>query len=53
MEALLKPPAYRKSVEELRKYQKMGHFMALKVYKRTEKEFKNVPKSYFVAPIKR
>ncbi|KAL3098024.1 hypothetical protein niasHS_002211 [Heterodera schachtii] len=53
LEQFLQPPAYRQSVEELRKNQKLPFFTSFKIYKRTETEYHNIPKSYFVAPHKR
>jgi hypothetical protein len=46
---LLKPPAYRQSVEDLRAGQHLSRKNKLKYRIRTIKEFKSVPKSYFVA----
>uniref|UniRef100_A0A1I7WTM6 Small ribosomal subunit protein bS6m n=1 Tax=Heterorhabditis bacteriophora TaxID=37862 RepID=A0A1I7WTM6_HETBA len=37
-------------VKELRENQKMGHFTRQMVFKRTEKEWKSIPKSYPIAP---
>ncbi|PIO57420.1 hypothetical protein TELCIR_21171 [Teladorsagia circumcincta] len=39
-----------KAVKELREGQKMGHFTRQMIYKRTEKEWKSIPKSYPIAP---
>lgn len=50
LDDMLKPPAYRESVEVLRKGQKMGHFTRQMIYKRTEKVWKSVPKSYPIPP---
>ncbi|VDM84799.1 unnamed protein product [Strongylus vulgaris] len=50
LEEILKPPAERKAVKELRENQKMGHFTRQMIYKRTEKEWKSIPKSYPIAP---
>ncbi|TKR92992.1 hypothetical protein L596_007532 [Steinernema carpocapsae] len=47
---LLKPATERKAVKELRDNQKMGHFTRQMIFKRTEKEWKAVPKSYPIAP---
>ncbi|CAD5207439.1 unnamed protein product [Bursaphelenchus okinawaensis] len=46
----LKPPAYRKSVEELRENQRLGHFPRMRLYKRVEREWKAIPKSYPIPP---
>ncbi|KAK6055743.1 hypothetical protein COOONC_06752, partial [Cooperia oncophora] len=48
LEEILKPPAKRSvtSVEG----QKMGHFTRQMIYKRTEKEWKSIPKSWAIAP---
>ncbi|CAI4230169.1 unnamed protein product [Auanema sp. JU1783] len=50
LEELLKPPTERKSVQDLRENQKMGHFTRQMIYKRTEKEWKSIPKSWTIAP---
>ncbi|KAK6725450.1 hypothetical protein RB195_004028 [Necator americanus] len=50
LEELLKPPSSRQAVKELREGQKMGHFTRQMIYKRTEKEWKSIPKSYAIAP---
>ncbi|CAB3408504.1 unnamed protein product [Caenorhabditis bovis] len=50
LEEILKAPAERKAVKELRENQKMGHFTRQMIYKRTEKEWKSIPKSYPIAP---
>lgn len=50
LDALLKPPAYRKSVEELRTNQKLGHFPRMRLYKRVEREWRAIPKSYPIPP---
>ncbi|KAL6732828.1 hypothetical protein Aduo_003545 [Ancylostoma duodenale] len=50
LEEILKPPAERQAVKELRENQKMGHFTRQMIYKRTEKEWKSIPKSYAIAP---
>lgn len=50
LEDLIKPPAYRKSVEQLRTNQKLGHFPKQRLFKRTEKEWRSIPKSYTIAP---
>ncbi|KAK6011671.1 hypothetical protein OSTOST_23236 [Ostertagia ostertagi] len=50
LEEILKPPAKRQAVKELREGQKMGHFTRQMIYKRTEKEWKSIPKSYPIAP---
>lgn len=49
LEKSLLSPAYRESVTALRRKKKMSYVMAFKTYKRTEKEFKNIPKSYWVS----
>lgn len=46
LDELLKPPAYRESVKELREHQKLGHFPRMRLYKRVEREWKAIPKSY-------
>uniref|UniRef100_A0A1I8BM20 rRNA methyltransferase 3, mitochondrial n=1 Tax=Meloidogyne hapla TaxID=6305 RepID=A0A1I8BM20_MELHA len=48
LEFMLKPPAYRQSVEKLRLNKQMSHVAALKIYKKMEAEYRNIPKSYFV-----
>lgn len=53
LEDLLKPPAYRKAVEDLRANQKLGHFPRQRIFKRTEKEWRAIPKSYAIAPPRR
>ncbi|CAD6199096.1 unnamed protein product [Caenorhabditis auriculariae] len=50
LEEILKPPAERTAVKELRENQKLGHFPRQMIYKRTEKEWKSIPKSYTIAP---
>lgn len=50
LEEILKPPAERESVKNLRDNQKMGHFTRQMIYKRTEKEWKSIAKSYPIAP---
>ncbi|EPB67083.1 hypothetical protein ANCCEY_13824 [Ancylostoma ceylanicum] len=50
LEEILKPPSARQAVKELRENQKMGHFTRQMIYKRTEKEWKSIPKSYAIAP---
>ncbi|CAI5439200.1 unnamed protein product [Caenorhabditis angaria] len=50
LEEILKSPAERQAVKELRENQKMGHFTRQMIYKRTEKEWKSIPKSYPIAP---
>ncbi|KJH44253.1 hypothetical protein DICVIV_09725 [Dictyocaulus viviparus] len=50
LEEILKPPAQRQSVKDLREGQKLGHFTRQLIYKRTEKEWKSIPKSYPIAP---
>ncbi|VDL72135.1 unnamed protein product [Nippostrongylus brasiliensis] len=50
LEEILKPPAHRQAVKDLREGQKMGHFTRQMIYKRTEKEWKSIPKSYPIAP---
>ncbi|EJW81234.1 hypothetical protein WUBG_07857 [Wuchereria bancrofti] len=46
---LLKPPSKRESVKALRDNQKLGHYTRQMIYKRTEKEWKAIPKSYPIA----
>jgi hypothetical protein len=46
----LKPVPQRRAVQELRENQKIGHFTRQKVYKRVEKEWRAIPKSFPVAP---
>lgn len=48
LEFILKPPAYRQSVENLRLNKQMSHVAALKIFKKTEAEYRNIPKSYFI-----
>uniref|UniRef100_A0A0N4WAE0 DEP domain-containing protein n=1 Tax=Haemonchus placei TaxID=6290 RepID=A0A0N4WAE0_HAEPC len=50
LEEILKPPAKRQSVKDLREGQKMGHFTRQLIYKRTEREWRSIPKSYPIAP---
>uniref|UniRef100_A0AC35THJ1 28S ribosomal protein S6, mitochondrial n=1 Tax=Rhabditophanes sp. KR3021 TaxID=114890 RepID=A0AC35THJ1_9BILA len=50
LEDILKPPAQRQSVQDLKDNQKVGHFTRQMIYKRTEKEWKSVPKSYPIPP---
>ncbi|CAP31125.1 Protein CBR-MRPS-6 [Caenorhabditis briggsae] len=50
LEEILKSPADRQAVRDLRENQKMGHFTRQMIYKRTEKEWKSIPKSYLIAP---
>lgn len=50
LEEILKPPAERETVKRLRDGQKIGHFTRQMIYKRIEKEWKAVPKSYPIAP---
>lgn len=50
LEELLKPPAERQAVKDLREKQKMGHFTRQIIFKRTEKEWRAIPKSYPIAP---
>ncbi|KAJ1349334.1 hypothetical protein KIN20_004835 [Parelaphostrongylus tenuis] len=50
LEEILKAPSQRQSVKDLREGQKMGHFTRQMIYKRTEKEWKSIPKSYPIAP---
>ncbi|VDN23828.1 unnamed protein product [Gongylonema pulchrum] len=49
LEQLLQPPPKRESVKALRDKQKFGHYTRQMIYKRTEKEWKAVPKSYPIA----
>ncbi|CAK5071735.1 unnamed protein product [Meloidogyne enterolobii] len=48
LEFMLKPPAYRQSVENLRLNKQMSFVGAFKIYKKTEAEYRNIPKSYFI-----
>lgn len=50
LEEILKPPSERQSVKDLRDNQKMGHFTRQMIYKRTEKEYRAIPKSYPIPP---
>ncbi|VDN56724.1 unnamed protein product [Dracunculus medinensis] len=50
LEEILKPPAQRKSVEDLRNDQKLGRFTRQMIFKRTEMEWKSIPKSYPIPP---
>ncbi|VDK51531.1 unnamed protein product [Anisakis simplex] len=50
LEELLKPPTERASVKALRDNQKLGHFTRQMIYKRTENEWKSIPKSYPITP---
>uniref|UniRef100_A0A1I7Z9K9 Small ribosomal subunit protein bS6m n=1 Tax=Steinernema glaseri TaxID=37863 RepID=A0A1I7Z9K9_9BILA len=50
LEELLKPATERQAVKDLRDNQKMGHFTRQMIFKRTEKEWKAIPKSYPIAP---
>uniref|UniRef100_A0A0K0F491 Transposase n=1 Tax=Strongyloides venezuelensis TaxID=75913 RepID=A0A0K0F491_STRVS len=50
LDDLLKPPVYRESVKALRDGGKISHFTRQMIYKRTEKEWKAVPKSYPIPP---
>ncbi|KAH7727836.1 Protein MRPS-6 [Aphelenchoides avenae] len=50
LEELLKPPTERAAVKELRDNQKIGHFTRQMIYKRTQKEWRAIPKSYTIAP---
>ncbi|KAI6205198.1 hypothetical protein M3Y94_00765500 [Aphelenchoides besseyi] len=47
---MLQPPAYRQSVEDLRSNQRLGHFTRMRIFKRTEREWRSIPKSYTIAP---
>jgi hypothetical protein len=47
---LLKPPAYRKSVEDLRLNQRLNHKNKKHYMTRAKIEWKAVPKSYHIAP---
>ncbi|VDM55908.1 unnamed protein product [Angiostrongylus costaricensis] len=49
-EEFFKPPSQRQSVKDLREGQKMGHFTRQMIYRRTEKEWKSIPKSYPISP---
>lgn len=53
LDDMLKPPVYRESVKALRDGGKIGHFTRQIIYKRTEKEWKAVPKSYPIPPPRR
>lgn len=50
LEEMLKPPAERKTVKELRDNQRIGHFTRQMIYHRTKKEWRSIPKSYPIAP---
>ncbi|PAV59960.1 hypothetical protein WR25_18038 [Diploscapter pachys] len=50
LEEILKPPAERESVQKLREKQRLCHFTRQLIYKKTEKEWKAIPKSYPIAP---
>lgn len=50
LEETLLAPAYRESIKELRENQKMSKFTRQRIYKRTEKEWRAIPKSYTIAP---
>uniref|UniRef100_A0A0M3I666 Small ribosomal subunit protein bS6m n=1 Tax=Ascaris lumbricoides TaxID=6252 RepID=A0A0M3I666_ASCLU len=50
LEEILKPPTERQAVKDLRDNQKLGHFTRQMIYKRTEKEWKSIPKSYPITP---
>uniref|UniRef100_A0AC34G4R6 Ribosomal protein S6 n=1 Tax=Panagrolaimus sp. ES5 TaxID=591445 RepID=A0AC34G4R6_9BILA len=50
LDVILKPPAERETVKQLRDGQKIGHFTRQMIYKRIEKEWKAVPKSYTISP---
>ncbi|CAJ0558031.1 unnamed protein product, partial [Mesorhabditis spiculigera] len=50
LDELLKPPHERQAVKELREKQKMSHFTRQIIFKRTEKEWKAIPKSYPIPP---
>ncbi|KAK0425839.1 hypothetical protein QR680_009418 [Steinernema hermaphroditum] len=50
LDELLKPAPERQAVKDLRDNQKMGHFTRQMIFKRTEKEWKSIPKSYPIAP---
>lgn len=47
---ILKPPAERQTVKDLRATQKLGHFTRQRIYKRTEREWRAIPKSYPIPP---
>uniref|UniRef100_A0A915EHT2 Small ribosomal subunit protein bS6m n=1 Tax=Ditylenchus dipsaci TaxID=166011 RepID=A0A915EHT2_9BILA len=49
LENTLTTPAYRETVAALRAMQKMNHYTRQRIYKRAEKEWKAIPKSYPVA----
>uniref|UniRef100_A0A914VYR5 Small ribosomal subunit protein bS6m n=1 Tax=Plectus sambesii TaxID=2011161 RepID=A0A914VYR5_9BILA len=48
----LKPVTQRQSVQDLRQNQKVGHFTRQKIYKRVEKEWRAIPKSFPIAPMR-
>lgn len=48
----LKPVTQRQSVHDLRQDQKVGHFTRQKIYKRVEKEWRAIPKSFPIAPMR-
>lgn len=50
LEETLLPPAYRESITELRQNQKMSKFTRQRIFKRTEKEWRAIPKTYTIAP---
>ncbi|MFH4979537.1 hypothetical protein AB6A40_006246 [Gnathostoma spinigerum] len=50
LEELLKPAPERQSVKDLRDNQKIGHFTRQLIFKRTEREWRSIPKSYPIAP---
>uniref|UniRef100_A0A0N4ZWZ7 Uncharacterized protein n=1 Tax=Parastrongyloides trichosuri TaxID=131310 RepID=A0A0N4ZWZ7_PARTI len=50
LDEILKSPAHRESVQALRDNKKIGHFTRQMIYKRTEKEWKAIPKSYPIPP---
>lgn len=50
LEEMLRPPALRKSIQDLRDNQKMSKFTRQRIFKRTEKEWRAIPKSYTIAP---
>ncbi|VDD92949.1 unnamed protein product [Enterobius vermicularis] len=47
---ILKPPSQRESVKLLRETQKLGHFTRQRIFKRSEREWRSVQKSYPIPP---
>jgi len=50
LEDLLKVPAKRETVEQLRTGQKMQHFSRMRIYKKAERAYIKIPKSYPIPP---